>query len=101
MEHTCFDLFGQEHVGRHHHIVAGVAGQQLGLERFVGVENVVDQFDLGILLEVHQGLWGDVVEPVVHAQGALFVGLCGAAKQRATEKGSEQAFECFHARVSC
>lgn len=38
-------LLGQEHVGGHDHVIAGVAGQQLGLQGFVGVEDVVDQLD--------------------------------------------------------
>ncbi|MCY1448152.1 hypothetical protein D9M71_648060 [compost metagenome] len=101
LEHARLYLFGEEHVGRYHHVVAGVTGQQLGFEGFVGVENVIDQFDLGIFLEVHQGLWRDVVEPVVHTQGALFVSLCGTGEQGGTQQGSEEAFECVHARASC
>ena len=39
------DLLGQEVVRRHDDVVARFAGQQLGFEGFVAVENVVDHFD--------------------------------------------------------
>ncbi|MCY1380480.1 hypothetical protein D9M69_683060 [compost metagenome] len=82
LEHVGLDLLGEEDIGWHHHVIAGVAGEQLGLQRLVGVEDVVDQLDLAVLrLEIVQGLGRDVVEPVVDAQGAL-LGLDRAAKQR-------------------
>ncbi|MNZ42204.1 hypothetical protein D3C78_597750 [compost metagenome] len=97
LEHPGFDLLGQEHVGRHHHVVAGVAGQQLGFQGFVGVEDVVDEFDLAVFLEVHQGLRGDVVEPVVDPQSALFGSFQATGEQGAAEQGGEQALESGHA----
>ncbi|MNP64419.1 hypothetical protein D3C76_1599110 [compost metagenome] len=82
LEHTGFDLLGQEHVGRHHHVIAGVTGKQFGFQRLVGVENVVDQLHAAVFLEVDQGLRGDVVEPVVDAQGTLLgLGLQGTGEQ--------------------
>ncbi|MNZ94123.1 hypothetical protein D3C78_1132240 [compost metagenome] len=96
LEYAGFDLLGKEHVGRHHHVVAGVAGQQLGFQCFVGVEDVVDQFGLGVLgLEVFQGLGGDVVEPVVDAQRAFF-SVHGTTEQRGAQRGSDKALESVH-----
>lgn len=85
LEHAGFDLLGQEHVGRHHHVIARVAGEQLGLKGFVGVEDVVHQLDLRVLcLEVFERLGGDVVEPVVDLEGFLF-GVGRAAKNGCAE----------------
>ena len=51
--------------GRHHDVVAGTAGQQLGLEDLVGVEDVVDDLDAGLLGEFLDDRRVDVVRPVV------------------------------------
>ncbi|MCY1361365.1 hypothetical protein D9M69_480270 [compost metagenome] len=100
LEYAGFDLLGKEHVGRHHHVVAGVAGQQLGFQCFVGVEDVVDQFGLGVLgLEVFQGLGGDVVEPVVDAQGSLF-SVGGATEHRGAQRWKNKTLKTFHSSTS-
>ncbi|MCY1412368.1 hypothetical protein D9M71_277710 [compost metagenome] len=96
LEHAGFDLLGEEHVGRHHHIVAGVAGQQLGLQCFVGVENVVDQLGLTVLgLEVFQSLGGDVVEPVVDAQRSFF-SMGNATEHQGAQGWNDQTLESCH-----
>jgi len=74
LEHSGLDLLGEERVGRHHHVVAGATGEQLGFQHFVAVEDVVDDLDAGFLGEVLQGVFGDVVGPVVDVQ-YLFLGL--------------------------
>ncbi|MNZ97874.1 hypothetical protein D3C78_1171380 [compost metagenome] len=58
-------------VGRHHHVVAGAAGEQLAFEGLVGVEHVIDDLDTGFRLEVGEGGLADVVGPVVHADSGL------------------------------
>ena len=52
LEHAGLDLALQEIGGRHHHVVAGLAGEQLGLQRVVGIEGVVVDLDAGLLGEV-------------------------------------------------
>ncbi len=74
LEHAGLDLLGEEGVGRHHHVITGAAGQQLGFQHLVAVEDVVDDLDAGFLGEVLQGVFGDVVGPVVDVQN-LFLGL--------------------------
>ena len=59
------DLLGQEIVGRHDQIVTGSSGQQLALQRLVGVKHVVDGLDPGLLLKVTEGGLADIIGPVV------------------------------------
>ena len=66
------DLLGQEVVGRHHDVVTGLAGQELGFQGLVGVEDVVDDLDAGFLGELLDGIRGDVVRPVVDVQYLVF-----------------------------
>ncbi|MNT26227.1 hypothetical protein D3C72_1617870 [compost metagenome] len=62
------DLLGQEVVGRHDHVVARLACQQFGFQGFVTVEDVVNDLDAGLLFELGDGVWCDVVRPVVNVQ---------------------------------
>ncbi|MNI73974.1 hypothetical protein D3C73_1300280 [compost metagenome] len=54
-----------------------MAGEQLGLHGFIGVEGVVDDLDAGGFLEFGQGVFADVVGPVVEPQGLAVVHLGG------------------------
>ncbi len=74
LEHTGLDLLGEERVGRHHHVVTGATGQQLGFQHLVAVEDVIDDLDAGFLGEILQGVFGDIVGPVIDVQH-LFLGL--------------------------
>ncbi len=74
LEHAGLDLALQERGRRHHHVEAGVAGQQAGLEHVVGVEDVVGDLDAGLLFEVLDGVFGDVVRPVVDVEDLLLGG---------------------------
>ncbi|CRQ99431.1 hypothetical protein PAERUG_P45_London_17_VIM_2_12_12_02975 [Pseudomonas aeruginosa] len=65
LEHLGLQVVRQEAVAGHHQVVAGMPGQQLGLEHLVAVVDVVLRRDAGLRLEVLQGVRGDVVEPVV------------------------------------
>jgi hypothetical protein len=60
--------------GGHHDVVAGPAGHHLGVEDLVGVEEVVPDLDAGLLLEVLDGVVGDVVRPVVDVEDLLLLG---------------------------
>ncbi len=100
LKHSRFDLLGEEHVGRHYHVIPGVAGQQLGFQRLVGVEDVVDQLHTAFFLELGEGLRRDVVEPVVHPQGALFgLGVQGTGEQGSGDERGEQTLESDHYRA--
>src|SRR5262249_57569859 len=62
-----------EKIGRrHHHVVAGFARQELRLERVVGIEGVVANLDPGLLAEILDDVWSDVVRPIVDVDDALF-----------------------------
>src|SRR5699024_838171 len=52
-------------------IIAGVPGQQLGFDHRVAVIDVIVDADTGLLLEVRDGVFGDVVGPVVDVQRLL------------------------------
>src|SRR3546814_1142302 len=45
LEGTGANLLAEKMVGRHHHVVAATAGQQLAFKGFVGIEDIVDGLD--------------------------------------------------------
>jgi hypothetical protein len=55
----------QEGARRHHDVIARAAGEQLGFENLVGIEDVVDDLDAGFLGEVLDDRFVDIVGPVV------------------------------------
>ena len=81
LENLRGDLALQEIAGRHHDVVAGLAGQQPRLQRLVGVEGVVDHLDAGLPGEVLQHPRRHVVRPVVEIDRAL-LRLRGRERQR-------------------
>src|SRR5690606_36821820 len=74
---------------REHHVVAGAAGGQLGLERLVLRIDVVVDLDPGRLLEAFDGVLGHIVGPVVDIE--LLAGLATrSAVTGTTATGGEQ-----------
>ncbi len=73
LEQACLDLPLQKIGGRHHEVVAGLAGEQLHLQRVVGIEGVVAQLDAGLLAEGCQHGRIDIIRPVEHIQHALLL----------------------------
>ncbi|MNH23393.1 hypothetical protein D3C79_832870 [compost metagenome] len=67
-------------VRRADHVIPGVAGHQLRLQHFVAVVDVVGRLDPGFLVEVDQGVVGDVAVPVGNIDG--FVGMSRGGKGR-------------------
>jgi hypothetical protein len=65
------DLALHEGDGGHDDIVAGAAGQQLGFQRLVGIEGVVDDLDAGFLGEIFEDGTVDVIGPVVDVDDAI------------------------------
>jgi hypothetical protein len=60
------ELAHEERRGRRHHdVVAGAAGAQLGFEDLVGIVGRVVDLDAAVLLEGLQLSLGDIVGPVV------------------------------------
>ncbi len=86
LEDAGLDLLGQEGVGRDHHVVTRAAGEQLGFQHFVAVEDVVDDLDAGLLGEIFQGVFGDIVGPVENMQH-LVLGLRGAGDRAGQRQG--------------
>ncbi|MNP68784.1 hypothetical protein D3C76_1647900 [compost metagenome] len=68
LEHPGLDLLGQEGVGRHDDVIARTPCQQLGFQHLVAVEHVIDDLDARLFLEIFQGIWRDIVAPVVDVQ---------------------------------
>ncbi len=85
LERTGLDLLAEEVIGRHHHVIAGASGQQLGFKGFVGVEHVVHRLDTGSGFEVRQGGLADVIGPVINMHGGLSLGT-----DRQCQPGSRQ-----------
>ena len=71
LKNAGLDLALEEIGRRHHHVVAGLAGQQLGLQRVVGIEGIVARLDPGLLAEFVHHLRSDIVGPVVHVDDPL------------------------------
>ena len=94
LEGAGLDLALQELAGRHYDIVAGAAGEQFGLENFVGVEDIVDQVDAGLLLEFGEQLLVDVVGPVVDAH-LIGVGGSGGDGQQCGRGYGQKGFHGF------
>ena len=92
LEHAGLDLALQEIGGRHHHVVARLAGEQLGLQRLVGVEGVVDHLDAGARGEQLEHGRVDIVRPVVDIDHAVLRrgGRRGNGADGRSECGDEQ-----------
>jgi hypothetical protein len=89
LEYAGLDLPAQELHRRHHQVIARAAGEQLGLEHFVAVEDVVGDLDAGLLFELRDGVLGDVIRPVVDEQVAA--GLRLAGERRRSEQRQRKA----------
>src|SRR3989338_8653337 len=100
LEYTGLNLLGQERVGRHDDVITGAAGQQFGFQGFVAVKDVVDDLDAGFLLEVVEGVFCDVVGPVVNVQDLVI--RVGGTYYGPSKGQREKGFaECVHAYSSC
>ena len=84
LEHACLDLARQEVGGRHDDVVAAAAGEQLGLQDFVGIEDVVDDLDAGFLGEILDDRLVDVIRPVVDVDDAI---LCTRTSDERRQNG--------------
>jgi hypothetical protein len=89
LEDACLDLAGEERPGRHHDVIARTAREQLGLQHFIGVEDVIDDLDTGFLGEVLEDGIVDVVGPVVDVDHAL-LGTRGAGRKKHGRHGCSQ-----------
>nr|GEU28454.1 hypothetical protein [Tanacetum cinerariifolium] len=87
------DLQARPLRGGHHDVVARFAGDELGVQDFVVIENIITDFDAGFFFKVFDRVFGDVVGPVIDVED-FFLGrlrACvadhqtGANHQRANE----------------
>ena len=92
LEHPGLDLTLEEIGGRHHHVVAGLAGEQLGFQRIVGIEGVVADPDSGLLGEIFEHARRDIVRPIVDVDEPL------ALRHRAPGKGNDRREPRYHHR---
>ncbi|MCY1450024.1 hypothetical protein D9M71_668010 [compost metagenome] len=74
-----------------------MAGEQLGLHRFIRIEGVVDHLDTGGLFEVGDGFFTDVIRPVVEPQRIALVHLCGVGMkgQRYNKQTGNHLKQCL------
>jgi hypothetical protein len=77
-ENTSLDLTLQEVSAGHDDIVAGLAGEELGLQNLVGVVGVVDDLDPRFLRKGIDRFGIHVVRPIVDVDDAL---LCGRRRR--------------------
>ncbi len=82
------DLLRHEVIGRPYQVVATVPRHQLGLQCFVAVVRVIADLDAGFLLELGQGVRGEIIAPVVQIQYLLFLCLGLPCKQVQTKSKS-------------
>ncbi|RML84025.1 hypothetical protein ALQ88_05902 [Pseudomonas savastanoi] len=85
LERASLDLLTEEVIGRHHHVIAGASGQQLGLKGFVGVEHVVHRLDASRGFEVRPCGLADVIGPVINMHGGFSL-----STDRQCQPGSRQ-----------
>ncbi|MNH03252.1 hypothetical protein D3C79_625090 [compost metagenome] len=90
---TGLDLLGQEVVGRHDDVITRLAGQKLGLQGLVAVEDVVLDLDAGLFFELLHGVRSNVVRPVVDVQH-LVLGL-HSGRHGTHEGGGQQRLAHF------
>jgi hypothetical protein len=95
-EYARLDLPLEEIGARHDDVVAGTAGEQLRLERVVGVEDVVADLDSGLAGEVLEHGRLNVVRPVIDIDDPLLrrdlrrrQSKRGERKQRTGQSGFE------------
>jgi hypothetical protein len=72
LQHARLAHAADELVGRHDHVIAGVARLQLGEQFVIGGEQAHIDVDAGGLLEVAQRRLADIGVPVVEVQLGLF-----------------------------
>ncbi|MNG31439.1 hypothetical protein D3C84_1172390 [compost metagenome] len=74
-----------------------MAGEQLGLHRFVRIKGVVDDFDAGGLLKIRQGIFTNVIRPVVQPQriGVVHLGGVGVEGQRYNKQTGNHLKQCL------
>src|SRR5579864_4037108 len=71
LEHAGLDLPLEEISGRHHYVIAGLAGEKLRLQRVVRIEGVVAYSDPGFPGEVIEHGRPDIVRPIIDIDEAL------------------------------
>ena len=86
LKYAGLDLAFEEIGGRHDDVVTGLAGEQLGFQRLIGVKGVILHLDAGRLAEILQHLRVDIVRPVVDIDHAL---LRGGRRRDQTERGEQ------------
>ena len=74
------DLAFEEIGARHDNVVAGAAGQKLGFEDLVGIEDVVIDLDTSLCLEIGDRILGDIVRPIVDVENGLFLSKSGGGE---------------------
>ncbi|MOA19628.1 hypothetical protein D3C78_1400250 [compost metagenome] len=81
------DLFAQEVVGRHDHVITGTPGQQLAFQGFIGIKHVIHRLDARGFFEVRQGVFADVVRPVINMHGGCGLHTDGECQAGANQHG--------------
>ncbi len=69
--HAGGDLLGQIIVGRYDNIETRATGQQFSVQYVIGVIHIVGHLNAGFFLEIGNGVFCDVVRPVVNIQLAV------------------------------
>ena len=96
LEHAGLDLPFEKVSRWHDEVVAGVAGEQFGLQHVVRIERVVLHLDAALPGEVLEHRRVDVVRPVVKVDRAVGLRLCaGGNEQQKQQKQRKQQAQHF------
>ncbi|MNG04794.1 hypothetical protein D3C84_879510 [compost metagenome] len=83
LQRTGGQATGQDAGGRHHHVIAATAGEQLGFQDFRRIEGIVAHVNTGLALKALQGFGGHVVGPAVEVDHfVLRLGRGGHGKEQ-------------------
>ena len=98
-EDAGLDLLAEEAAGGHDDVIAGMAGEKLGLQRLVGIVDVVIDLDAGLLLEGLDRVLADIVRPVVDVEDLLLIGPGRTGEADRGRRGkAEHGISEFHHR---
>ncbi|RMS55105.1 hypothetical protein ALP64_200130 [Pseudomonas syringae pv. actinidiae] len=85
LEQALFDLPPHEVNGRKDQIVAGMASDQFGVQRLVTLIGLVSGLETGGRFEIFQGVWSNIVRPVVDID--RLCSIAGRGQQHQCSKG--------------
>ena len=85
-------MIGERVVGKDD-VISAIAGEHLGVQRFIAIEIVVDDLDAGLALELLDGVRSDIVRPVVDVHLAIGAERRTCQQHRRGEAAGQHGFD--------